>query len=341
MLFLMLLACSTSDTPSGGPGARPPARVEVDAVRSGGLSDSWRVLGEVRALERAELAAGAAGSVDRVDVREGDAVRSGDLLLEVDPSLASAELAAARAEVRRLEAELEQARRTTRRVEEVGDVVLGADELERAKTGVVTLEAQLDGARAAERLAGARLERHRVRAPFDGIVAGRQVDRGDWVQVGTPVLEVVRTDGVEVRVDAPLELAAALSPGDAVGLADGRSGRIAGVVPALDPVSRTAVVRVEPVGDAGLLVPGSPIDVVFDVQRADGLLVPRDALVQGPTATRVFVVEEGTARAIEVEPVATTADTALLRTDALAVGDRVVVRGNERLRPDQAVTVTP
>ena len=172
MTLLFLLACSPDPAPAA-PSSRPPARVEVAPIQRGDLSDDWTMLGEVRALDRSELGAGAVGSVVRVDVREGDRVTAGQLLLEIDPALAAAELGTARAASRRLEVELEQARRTLGRVERVGDTVLAADELDRSRTSVATLEAQLEGARAAERLAGARLERHRVRAPYDGVLAER------------------------------------------------------------------------------------------------------------------------------------------------------------------------
>ena len=72
-----------------------------------------------------------------------------------------------------------------------------------------------------------------------------------------------------------------------------------------------------------------------------GVIVPRDAVVVGPTSSRVFVVQEGVARAVPVETMARTADQILVRAEGLKAGDVLVVRGNERLRPDQAVTVAP
>jgi RND family efflux transporter MFP subunit len=316
--------------------------VEVAAAREGQLSDTWTVLGEVRALERAELAAGASGAVKSVAAREGDAVGEGALLVEVDPDLAVAELAAARAETARLEAELTLAKQTLARVGRVADGVLAASEVEQTETRVTALGAQLEGAKAAERLAGARLGRHRVRAPFDGVVARRHVDPGDWVDPGVPVLDFVRADSVEVVVDAPLDLASRVRVDDVVRLAGQATGRIVGVVPALDPTSRTAPIRVAPDGPIEGTVPGSPVQVGFDVAMSGGVIVPRDAVVPGPTESRVFKVVDGTARPVGVRALANTADEVLVEVlggATLAAGDRLVVRGNERLRPDQAVTV--
>ncbi|MEO0605960.1 MAG: efflux RND transporter periplasmic adaptor subunit, partial [Myxococcota bacterium] len=188
-----------------------------------------------------------------------------------------------------------------------------------------------------------KLERHRVRAPFDGVVARRHVDPGDRVNPGTPVVDLVSTGSVEVRVDAPLQLARQVEPGQTVelGLVPPLSATVAGVVPALDPVSRTAVVRVVPTGEAPGLVAGSSVPVAFSIQHEGGLVVPRDAIVVGAVDQRVFKVVESTAQPVTVRPVASSAGQVLVEADDLAAADAVVVRGNERLRPGQPVRVEP
>lgn len=338
-MLLILMACigaeSASTSSSQGP---PPAVVEVAPVRAGTLDDRWPILGEVVALERAELAAGASGAVEKVTVREGDTVAKGDLLVEVDPALAVAQLRSAQADRDRASAELQQAKQTLARVSRVEAGVMAADEVERTRTQLQSLEAQHARAEAQVQLASATLGRHRIRAPFGGVVARRHVDPGDWVDPGRQVLDLVRTDPVEVRVEAPLELAGHLERGARVELG-GSGGEVVGIVPALDPVSRTSTIRIRPDDDLATAVPGRAIEVVFGVEMQGGLLVPRDALVSGPTDQRVFEVVEGVARAVTVEVIAKSADMALVRGEGLDDGDLLVVRGNERLRPDQPVRV--
>jgi RND family efflux transporter MFP subunit len=340
LLSLLLLACSSSsDAPaSATPSADRSALVEVGTVRQGSLADTWTLTGELRALERAELAAGASGAVDSVRVREGDEVTAGTLLLEVDSRLALAELSSAKAAVQRAEATVAQLARTVERVGRVGDQVLGAEEIDQAETALAVARADRESARAQAELAAARLARHRVRAPFPGVVARRIVDPGDWVDPGEPVLDLVRLDGVEVRIDAPLAVATQLRKDDTVQL-PGTTGTVLGVVPALDPTSRTSRIRIRPDGPLEGFLPGSPVEVQLALERSDGVVVPRDALVTGPTETRVFKVVEGQARSVVVTPLTRTASEVLVATDDLAAGDTVVVRGNERLRPDQPVRI--
>lgn len=336
-ILIALIACSTP-TPEGAGKGPPSALVEVGAVRIGALADTWTLTGEVTALGRAELAAGASGTVERVLVREGDSVTAGEVLLEVDAALARAQKGTADAAVLRAEAELDQLKRTLERVGRVTDGVLAADEIDQTRTRATVAEAELAGARAAARLASAQLGRHRVRAPFDGVVSRRRVDPGDWVDPGEPVLDVVQLDGVEVRVNAPLQVATQLRAGDTVTFGAG-TGTVLGVVPALDPTSRTSLVRIQPNQPLDGHLPGSSIDVVLDLEMSGGVIVPRDALVTGPTETHVFKVVEGTARSILVTPLTRTADEVMVTADGLAAGDPVVIRGNERLRPDQAVRI--
>lgn len=339
-MWWLIFACSAPET-----GAPPPssvAVVEIATARAGTLTDTWTYRGDATPLERAELAAGASGAVTTVLVREGDTITAGQLLLEIDLGLPAAELSAARADVARLTEELAMAGRTLDRLQRAGEV-LAANELDSARSRVAVLGAQLQGAEAAVQLAGARLMRHRVKAPFDGVVVRRHVDPGDWVEPGKSTLDVVSTAAVEVRVEAPIELAGRIQRGDAaeiVGPSGASPGRvaasIAGVVPALDPISRTSVVRLVPDEPARWLLPGSSVAVDFRVQQDGGIVVPRDAIVDG-VEKRVFEVLDGTVQPVVVQVLASSESEALVVAEGLQAGDPVVVKGNERLRPGQSV----
>ncbi len=335
-MLALLAGCGAgaADAPASAP---PPAPVEVAAVRDGGLSADWTVPGDVRALERADLAAGAEGSVTTVAVREGDRVDAGTVVAEIDPAMVLAEHASASASLQAATARRDRARSNLERIRAVKGGVLAVDEIDAAEAELAVREAEVAQAEAAVRLAAARRARHQLVAPFTGTVAARSVDVGDWVSPGAPMLQLVRVDGVEVVVDAPADLARAVAPGDAVQL-PGSSGHVAGVVPALDLATRTARVRVVP-DDVAAFVPGSTVDVTFAVQRSGGLVVPRDAVVESADELRVFRVVEGHAQPVRVQLLASAAEELLVEADGLSVNDLLVVRGNERLRPDQAVTV--
>lgn len=334
----LLMACMSTGAEEGG-GARPAAPVEVAEVRSGSLDDEQVFLGEVRALERAELAAGAAGAVRSVSVREGDRAKRGALLLEVDPALAAARVRTADAAAEEGAAQLDEARAAVTRLRQVASGVVAPHEMEQAEARYRAVEARHAGLLGAADEKRAELARHRVRAPFDGVVASRLVDPGDWVQPGQPVLGLVSVDAVEIRVPVPSAVVRAVAEGDeARVLSPPTVGRVAGVVPALDPGTRTATIRIAP-EPGSLLVPGSGVEVALSVDAGAGVIVPRDAIVASPLGSKVVRVVEGAADIVDVEVLSANGAEILVRAEGLAPGDVVVVRGNERLRPGQPVAV--
>ncbi|MCA9615758.1 MAG: efflux RND transporter periplasmic adaptor subunit, partial [Myxococcales bacterium] len=327
----------------GGRRERGPADVEVATATEGSLHARYSLLGEARALARASLAAGASGEVRDVRVREGDRVRRGDLLVGVDPNLARSTLRSAEATRARTLEELAQAEREAARLSAAGNQAVAAVEVERARSLRESLMAQQASAEAA--IAGARetLSRHRIVAPFDGVVATRHVDPGDWVTAGSPAVELVGDRSVEVLVRATPEIGLLVSEGHPATLVRGGErvdARVAGVVRAIDPATRTVQLRVEPSDVPAWLVPGTVLDVELELEReGEGVLVPRDALVVGVVESRVVTVVEGQAKPVRVEVLDRGTTHVRVRGEGLAAGAVVAVRGNDRLFPDQPVRV--
>jgi RND family efflux transporter MFP subunit len=342
----MPIACEVAKSDALERKPPPPAPpVVVAEVREGGLEDQWVFLGEVRPLAAAELAAGADGEVKRVEVRVGDRVEAGRLLLELDTSLVRARVAAAHASQIEGAEELAQAHRDRERAERLGQTILPQAEIERDVSRAQSLDARTKRLHASAREVKVELGRHRVVAPFDGVIAARHVDPGDWVAPGDRVLELIDDTRVEIIVAGSADLAQRIDVGARATVRSGErsvSAEITGVVRALDPATRTAKVRLVPEAVPPWLMAGAGVEVVFAIERdGEGVVVPRDALVLGAMDTRVFeVVDDHTVRPIIVRVVATAGDRALVTGDGLVTGSRVVVRGNERLRPGQAVTVT-
>ncbi|MBX3270326.1 MAG: efflux RND transporter periplasmic adaptor subunit [Sandaracinaceae bacterium] len=341
----LLAACGGGASAEGGPGGPPPpAPVDVAQATEGELAMERVYLGIVRSRARARLAAGAEGRVLEVAVREGDRVARGDVLLRIDPGLARASLTAAQASERRTLTEREQASRDAERFAAAGPTAVSRTEIERAATQADALAAQREAARAEVSRARESLDRHRVVAPFAGVIAARTVDPGDWVQSGLVVLELVADADLEVLVRVEPELLDDVAEGHEVSLVRGgraAPARVAGVVPALDPATRTAQLRLVPSEPIPWLYPGSTTDVRLTIVRGgDGVLVPRDALVPGVGQTRVVRVVDGAAQPAVVEVLELGTDRARVRAEGLAAGDTVVTRGNDRLRPGQAVRVS-
>jgi RND family efflux transporter MFP subunit len=344
-LSMALFGCEAEAPAKSGSDGPPPARVRVAEVREGSIAAQWSFLGDVEALQYAELAAGASGEVRRVTVRVGDRVERGALLVEVDPSLAAARVRAASASKEAAAAQLERARRDAERLSTAGPDIAAAAEIEQATQESKRAAAERQRVKAAEAEARAQLGRHRVRAPFTGVVASRNVDPGDWVDPGVTVIELVDDRGVEVLASVPLEVSRFLSAGDKAALllgAQATTATIAGIVPALDSESRTIRVRLVPdETTGGWLLPGAAVEVVITVEREEpgALVVPRDAVVYGIADTQVVKVVDGKAALVSVEVLASSRDEVLVESDAIEAGEQLVTRGNERVFPGQPLIV--
>ena len=357
------LGCDGGEPAAEAKPEPPPAPVAVATAELGELVDQWVFVGEVRSLRSAELALGAGGEIVHLEVREGDRVVAGELLVEIDKRQASARLSAAVSSRRESERELEQARREADRAAKLGATIIASEEIEQQEVRAETLEARKRRLAAEIQAAKAQLSDYRLLAPFDGVVAARLADLGQWLNPGETVLELVAVDEVEILVDVRPELAPHVRVGDQVtvapagglaAIADDQlraTAEVTGVVPSLDRTTRTFKIRLRPVvaDPAGptstWLLPGAPVEVSFPVEfsttRLTGgaVIVPRDALVLGAVDTRVIVVVDGAAKPVVVEVRATADDKALITGDGLAAGAVVVTRGNERLRPGQKVRV--
>jgi len=343
-VVLAAVACEAEAPAETGPKGPPPARVWVDTVRDGSIEAQWSFLGDVSALQYARLAAGASGEVLRVLVRVGERVKKGDLLVEIDPSLASARVRAASASKEAGAAQYERADRDAERLRTAGPDIAAAAEIEQATSERKRAEAERRRAKAAEAEARAQLGRHRVTAPFNGVVAMRSVDPGDWVEPGVQVIELVDDRGVQVLASVPPDVARFLETNDKASLAykgETTPATIRGIVPALDSQSRTVRLRLTPDETKTWLLPGAAVDVVLVVERtAEGaLVVPRDALVYSIAKTQVVKSVDGKAVPVPVEVLASGRDEVLIRADDLAAGDTVVTRGNERVFPGQPLIV--
>ena len=343
-LLIAASGCEGEAPAKSGSSGPPPARAWVDQVRSGSIEAEWSFLGDVSALQHARLAAGASGEVRRVVVRVGDRVKQGDLLVDIDPSLVAARVRAAAASKQAGAAELERAKRDAERLSTAGPDIAAAAEIEQATSERKRAAAERARLKAAEAEARAELGRHRVKAPFDGVVANRSVDPGDWVEPGVEVIELVDDRDVEILTSVPPEVSRYLAVGDKAALSyrgETAPATIRGIVPALDAESRTVRLRLTADEATLWLLPGAAVDVVLTVTRSEpgALVIPRDALVYGIAKTQVVKSEDGKAAPVPVEIVARGRDELLIRAEGLRAGDTVVTRGNERVFPGQPLIV--
>lgn len=328
------------------PAARP-ANVDVAAaVRADFAPLHWSP-GSVASREDARIAAEIGGRVVRV-AEVGTRLNRGDVLAQLDDAALRLGERQAQAELARLQAQLDFARRQEQRYQAlVKDAGISGAQLDQASAERRMREQDVATARVALEQARLQLRRATVRAPFDGVVVERSIESGEFLAVGAPVARLVNTRALEVRTRAPVTLAGNLSQGTDVTLRFGERSsahRLSTMVPVGDEASRQLELRIAldaDAADAAGLVVGAAVrvGVPSDAPR-QVVAVPRDALLLRNEGS--YVVRVGADQSAERVPVDTGAAQGELVEvhGAIRAGDRLVVRGGERLQPGQRVSVS-
>lgn len=355
LLFVFLTAAPMAVQAQGR--ASP---VEVDEVREEPLTQTAPATGRFVAIELGPVATRVAERVESVAVRAGDRVAEGDVLarlsayrLEAERSLMEAELKKAQAQQERASANRAKAAQTLARTEQLRGSnafrknVLEDDQrdLEAAEASVAESEAETARARAELRLAEIALSDATIRAPFPGVVLTRHVVAGDHVQIGEAIVTLMNDEALEIEADVPGQRLSGLTPGVPVDarLQDGRALRasVRAVIPEENPRTRSRAVRFTPelTDDAVRIAENQGVTVFIPIGNVRQVVsVHKDALLLDRTTPRVYVVRDGKAEPRSVR-VGEALGNRFEVLEGLAPGDMVVIKGNERLRPGQAVAV--
>lgn len=344
-------------------GRRGPASIEVDAVRKGVEAETSLVYGRIIARQAGVVAARTRGAVGEIHVQVGDRVTKGQLLvslitsmLDAERQLKAAELSEFLASIDRAESQLKLARQELKRLQRLRNSAAFSvaryndkiRDVERARSAVAEAKAKSDQARAELQMADINLANAQVLAPFDGVITTKHVEIGNYVNVGANVMSIVNDRALQVEAEVPANRISGLLPGVEVEVLPEHGlpfkAKVRAVVPEENPLSRTRIVRFEPLlgPEHKLVAANQSVQARIPSGLArEAVTVHKDAITIRRGNRVVFVVKEGedgkkTASLRRVtlgEPFASRFEV----LKGLKPGDQVVVRGNERLRPNQEV----
>lgn len=319
----------------------PPARVEVAAAELREMAPSVNVSGTVVSLNDSRIASEVEGVLTWL-AEVGDAVDAGDIVARIDPRLIRIAVTRAESNVGRLESDLAYRQRQLERTEELAARNSASKTLlDEALAQRDQAQHMLNDAQAGLERARADLDRTEIRAPFAGHVMQRLGSVGEFVNVGEDVIRLVDTHRIEISLPAPIAQSRFIVPGMQVPVQSGtiiREHPVRTVVPVGDAVSRMVEVRLN-VGDGEWLV-GTPVQVSLPSGATySTVAVPRDALIERSGRSYVYKVsDDNTAEQVAVE-INAIVGLWVGVANGIDAGDRVIVRGAERIAPGQAVEV--
>lgn len=346
--FAVLAFTILVSTPPAIAQAPPASPVRYTEARSHDVQRDVKLPGTVISRHQSVVASEVAGRVRSVDAREGREVSEGDVLARVDPRNLQLQVHALDGQLAEASARRDRAKRLLGRAEELyADSLISDQEFDGAfsefhawEGRVAQLEADLQRARLD-------LERCDIRAPFAGVVVAERTEAGQWLSVGAPVTELVALDALELRVEVPEHLFAGVELGAEVvirirSLREEITGTVSALVPRGDRSSRTFPVKIAIENPGRRIGVGMLAEAALPVGSVGGaVIVPKDAIVsQGPNRLVYVIGDDDTVAPMPVTP-AEGAGAWVVVEGEVRAGDRVVTRGNERLRPGQKVQGSP
>ena len=325
---------ASAGKPGAGGGAGGGPVIPVVAIPSWTEHVSLEVeaLGTARASESIDVTAKISNLVTAIRFTEGQQVRRGDVLVELDGAQARADLAVADAALKESSSQLQRSR------ELYATKVLSDQQIEQIESTYSANVARVAAARA-------RLSDTIIRAPFNGRVGLRRVSVGGLVAPGTVITTLDDTSTIKLDFTVPERVVAAMKPGLTL---EARSvaypdqvfeGKVASVDSRVDPNTRSVVVRALVPNDDGLLKPGMFLNVHLSRGTADVLVVPEESLVPEQGDVFVYVVQDGKASKRKIQTGQRAVGTVQV-TDGLQAGEIVVTEGTQKLRDGASVSVT-
>jgi len=319
----------------------PPEAVTTIVAAQDEWPDGLKAIGTVAALRGVTVSADLPGIVDRIAFESGQWVQAGDVLALLDTRQERAQLNA-------VEAQRDLARLNFARM----DGLLSQAVISRAEYDQTAAEQKQSEARVAE--IGAAIDRKTVRAPFSGVLGIRQVNVGQYLSGGDPVVNLQSVDPVYVNFGVPQQDARKVTAGRAVRVViDDRSnapltGRVTAIDSVVDPGTRNLQVQATLANPGGKLRPGMFVqtEVTLGAGHSE-VTLPASAISYAPYGDSVFVVGDltdakgHTYRGVRQQIVklgATRGDQVAI-VSGVKPGDEVVSSGVFKLRNGAAVVV--
>ena len=318
--------------PAGGARNNAPAAVTLASVRAQRISQKLEALGNARANESVDISTKTSNIVTEVTFRDGERVKRGQVLVQLDNAQARADVAAAQAAVTESETLYNRSRE-----------LLNTQAL--SKSSFDQLEATLKANRARLAAANARLEDTVIRAPFSGRVGLRRVSVGTLVSPGDVITTLDDTSVIKLDFSVPENFLASLREGLSIRATapafPGRSfaGAVSSIDSRVDMTTRSVTVRALLANDDGALKPGMFLNVSLANDEREALLIPEEALSPEAERQYVYVVNDGKVSRREVRIGGRQPGTVEILT-GLSAGERVIVEGTQKVRDGAIVTAT-
>lgn len=312
-----------------------PVIVSSKKITRGSLDSQNTFLGVINFKERSNIASQSSGVVERVLFNLGEKVKKGDELVVLNSDLLQKEIQSKNAKLEQAKLLREFQEKELKRYKnllETDSIALQqyeklSYELKVQELVIASLLAEVDQAQV-------EISKKTIKAPFDGVIVGKNVNIGEWIKVGDSICEILNHSEPQAIVDVPSPILSYIKVGDVANVSvnsKSYSGKITAIIPKADSRSRTFPVIIS-LPSEGNFVEGMAVNAMLKSGgKSEGFLVPRDSIIDYRNRPCVFVIKNGVAMAVNVDILAIQGDVAVVR-GGLDLKDRVIYKGQYRLQ---------
>jgi RND family efflux transporter MFP subunit len=276
-----------------------------------------------------------------VRFEEGQRVKQHQILVELGSEILRKRLKATKSSFEEVLSELEIAGIDLRRRKKLFKKrSISEQSYDESRFRVIGLEKRAASLKAEVERLQIELEKKIIRAPFDGIVIKRQVDRGEWISEGETVAVIGKDDTIDIVAEVPERFIQYVENGMQVSATvNGRdiAGTVIAIVPRGDVATRTFPVKIRTANEHSLIEGMSARVTLPTGENTHALIIPRDAVISKFGQNVVYTAVDSKSNMVPIEIIGYNGLMAGVASQELAEGMLVVVDGSERLRNGQAI----
>lgn len=342
LTFLLITFIASHVSAQDGP---PPAKVVTAGIVHQEIAENNSFIGLLDYDRTSQISAEVAGLVTTVHVREGDHIKAGDMIITINTEILEQEISLSTIQIEQAELKIKHSQKNSNRLESLYKEK-GVSEKDYDDAFYTYENAVIEKQVAEKSLALLLLQKKKstVFAPFDGVVLSKNVDVGDWVGQGKILVLLASSNDLLVRVPVAEATLQFIKPGQKVPVQiNAYNKEIEGTIDSFDPIADEKTkniflkVRIPPQKTVAANM-SATVFIPTSIPKTLSI-IPRDALIKFQGKDFVYTVKEGKASILPVHIVSYLGTTIGADDPYFTAGMPVVVEGNERLRPDQAVVV--
>ncbi len=326
---------SGNDSQAAGPvgtSARPNITVDGLVMKGQELKNQINITGTILADESVQLNSEVAGKVNEILFEEGQFIKKGKLLVKLNDDEIKADL-------ERLQFILELNKDNEFRQKQLLEIeAISREEYETALTTLNTSLAEI-------RVMQARLEKHYIKAPFDGIIGLRSISVGSYLNPGNPIADLSKINPVKVDFNVPSKYLQLVNEGDQINFTVDAypektfTGNIYAIEPQIDPQTRSIRVRAIAGNENDELFPGqfAKINLILET-IPDALMIPTEAVIPELNGQRVFLYHNGKVGSQSIQTGIRTEENVQV-VEGINPGDTVVTTGILQINQGSEVNI--